>query len=434
MKKAGIYVYSLLLTLVVFAFDYPQQTREAKVSVDVDNNTRIKFKGSSIDLEIETWEKPQVVVTAQLQFQGKETSRMMDFIDNFQQVVEENVQYSGGSLFIDADLDEPNKVQIGGKNVGVQIGYNENDLKITYRINVPAGNELDIKNSYKDILIRGDLRGETTIEHYSGKLFAQSFNQLTLDMKYGETEIDNVERMDAKFYENDTEITRIGKGEIESKYSELRIRSLGEVNFEGYETKIKSMEASRLTGNFKYSQIEIQENVNEIDFTSIYETDTEVGTIDFYRIRESKYSKLYAEKVGIFDVTSSYEDKLEADQLGELNTSSKYGKYKIGRLHTSLRLMEAYESDTDIFSFSSSASLIDISGKYCKLNVFTEGVPFSVSGNIRYGKVNYPSNGMNRRVYIKDSDRLEVEAETSDYQDGNLSIRLSGYEVEADIR
>lgn len=143
------------------------ETRTATVRMEVSPNDLINIRAKNTDLVVESWDKSEVEVIATLRFDGKMTDKMVAFLDNFQEHVEQSIRRSGSELSIDTNLDEPNKIQIGSKHVGIVIGFSEDELRLDYRIKAPKTNELEIDNSYKDVTLMGDFN-EVTLTQYSG--------------------------------------------------------------------------------------------------------------------------------------------------------------------------------------------------------------------------------------------------------------------------
>ena len=185
--KRSIYSLVLLLAVSFFATADTGETKTAKFNYPVSESTDITVRSSNMDLLVEGWDKNEVQVIATLEFKGKETDRARKFLDSFEQLVENNIIVSSTSIVINGNLDEPNKVQVGSKFFGVQIGYDDDELMIRYEVKVPFGNNFDVKNSYKDLNIIGDFTGKVEIEHYSGDLVGGSFKDL--ELKWTDTQL-----------------------------------------------------------------------------------------------------------------------------------------------------------------------------------------------------------------------------------------------------
>ena len=150
--KKGILILIALASTSAFANNSKEGvTRTATKVVDVSSGDRINILGKNKTLTIETWDKNQVEIVATVNFYGDPNNRMQEFLDNWEAIVNGNIRKSGGELTIDAEIEEPNKVQIGGRYLGVQVGYSEKQLSIEYALKVPARNPIELRTSYKSL-------------------------------------------------------------------------------------------------------------------------------------------------------------------------------------------------------------------------------------------------------------------------------------------
>ncbi len=433
MKRTGIFVYSLLISVCILAdFRKPPETREVKFTLDVRPDVRISFDGSDIDLKIESWDQPKVEVLAVIEFHGRENDRVRSFLESFGDIVRSKTGSSPTEVRFDADFDEPNKVQIGSKNVGIIVGYNEDDLRISYSLKVPSSASLDLKNSYDDIRISGSFP-KAEIEHYSGRLKTESIDDLELDLKYGDAELGNIGILRGVFYENDVEVEDLDNGDIEAKYSNLEFGSIGEVRFEIYESKVKARSISRMEGEFKYGSVEVDGNAGTVEVGSIYETEMEFGSVGRLQVRESKYCDFIAGSIQTFELNKSYEDEIEIGTLGSLNTSSKYSNYDVDLLERSFQLTDGYEGEIEIYGFSPKATKFQVDCKYCNIDLGVGSTPFTMGANLQYGDVNFDDAYVQRNVYIRDNDRLEIQVSSKNFQSEGLKIDIRGYEIQVDL-
>ncbi len=436
MKKMKLSIFSLgLLSALAVAgnSDFIQERAEASFTFDVSGGTTINVSGNETLIEVETWNKNQVEVYAFLEFKGKESDRVRDFIDNFESYVGDNIYESGSQLYVDADLEEPNRVQVGGKRVGVIIiGFSDEDLSITYRLRVPAGNDLNIENKYDDIILTGNYGGEVKVEHYSGDLEGGNFSELNLDLKYGTASLGRVSMSEMILYEQDLDIDNLGEGNIQSKYSKITLDEIGDVDLDSYESKIRIGSAETVEGSLKYGRLQIDNRVDNLDLRSIYELEVSVGESESIKLFESKYSEISVGNVGVVELRESYEDEFTIRTLRELRSKCKYTEYEIEELGRSFEI-DGYESNVEIGRVSGNASLIGMAGKYCELDLNTYDAPFQLDVNIKYGDIDYPEEKVDKRIYVKENSQLEIQVAHRESSGDDLKIIIRGYEMDARI-
>lgn len=419
--------FNLIATGMVAASN-KDETRTAQVNIKISPTDDIFISSKNTDLEIETWDKNEVEVIASIRYDGKMTDKMSKFLENFENEVKDNIKLSGGRLSIDTNLDEPNKVQIGSRNVGISIGFGDDQLKLDYKIKAPATNKYEIISSYRDVRLVGSFK-TMKIEQYSGDLTGDEIESAELNLKYGAANFNQIKTAKMELYEQKMTVKTMGSLIINAKYSDLRFDQLQSMKSEAYESNFTIETAEMIEGDFKYGEIEISNSLLEGEFT-LYEMDIEANSIEKMVLVSSKYSKLNARKMKTVIFEESYEDETDFGSLGNFKSlNSKYGKHHIGELVGSFDL-NAYEDDLIIKRVQPSASNIGIEGKYIKATIGASDLSYNLAGKVKYGKVIYSESTVNVRKYIKESDELEIAIE-SKKRDGNPAmIKVNGYEID----
>ncbi|MEP1096206.1 MAG: hypothetical protein ABJG78_13915 [Cyclobacteriaceae bacterium] len=427
-----------ILILLAFSFCYtlsatdPKdgETRTASATYEVSPGDLINLQAKYTDVVVEAWDKNEVFVEATLRFDGKINDRVQRFLDSFEEEVFSNITEGPGELLIKTNLDEPNKFQLGTKFIGIQIDFNEDELKLEYKLKVPASNELRIKNSYRDLKLIGTFN-EVEIDQYSGDLEAESIGGAELKLKYGTARFKSIQIANMELYEQELTANTIGELIIDTKYSELTIEELGDTEIVSYETDFEIGTLSLLEGNLKYGKLEITESLDESKLTT-YEFDIEARSIGRLVLEESKYGKFEASSIESLRLIKSYEDDFDLEILGALRAEeSKYVNYKIGVVNKSFSVTEGYEGSVDIDAIGAEVSSIEITGKYIDTAIETSGRPYKLVSNTKYGSVNIDKADMNVTRYIQDGDQLEIEASSNSGNASNpVLISISGYEIE----
>ena len=211
MKRRGLLFCSVILFVFTAANAFEnriQETKTARASYDVSDMTRIEVEGKNVQFYVQTGPSGKVEVEAEIIFKGKETDKIREFLDNFEQEVQNRITKSSSRLYIDADLDEPFKVQMGKKG-GVRVGYNEEELKVTYTITIPSQNDISLKNSYRDIRMTGEYNGKTEVSLYSANFTGEDFKELDLELKFGKAEAQSIGKSSMELYEQKLAVREI---------------------------------------------------------------------------------------------------------------------------------------------------------------------------------------------------------------------------------
>ncbi len=406
------------------------ETRTATFTYQVSPNDAIDLKAKYTDVLIEAWDKSEVYIEATIRFDGKMNDRVQRFLDSFEEEVESNISESPGVLYIKTKLDEPNKFQLGSKGIGIQIDYGDDELRLEYKLKVPATNKLKIENSYRDVVLDGDF-GEVEIDQYSGDLEVGTIDEAEIKLKYGTALFEEIKVGEMELYEQDLTVNAIGQLDIETKYSELKIKNLGNTEIVSYESDFEITNLTSLNGNLKYGKLEVTERFEEGELVT-YEFDIEAKSIGSLTFKESKYGKVEADLIETLTLVESYEDDFELESIGTLNVEeSKYVNYDIGNLTGKLEIEQGYEGSVDIDALGDNARSIEITGKYIETSIDTGGIAYKLLSDTKYGSVNIDKDSMNVTRYIKDGDQLEIEA-TSNTKDSDnpLLISIKGYEMD----
>jgi hypothetical protein len=409
------------------------ETRTATLTYKVSSNDVINLQAKYTDVNIESWNKSEVSIEAIIRFDGKMTDKMQKFLDSFEEEVEVNISEKTGELKINTNLDEPNKFQIGSKNVGIIISFNEDELKLAYNLKVPESNKLIIKNSYRDLNLVGNF-DDVEIDQYSGDLEAETINEADIKLKYGSAQFNEIRIAKMELYEQDITANSIGELEIDTKYSELKVKDLGRTEIVSYESDFEISNLSYLEGNLKYGKMEVTEVFDEGKLTT-YEFDIEAKEIGTLTLENGKYGKTEAGSITQLNLRQSYEDDFEIEALGTLIVDeSKYVSYEIGRLTGKLEISNGYEGKVDIDGMGNNVSSIKIAGKYIETSINTEGISYKLITDTKYGDVKIDRSTMNISKYIKEGDQLEIEATSNSGKTANpVLISIKGYEMDIEL-
>ncbi|MEQ9403339.1 MAG: hypothetical protein RIM99_07140 [Cyclobacteriaceae bacterium] len=431
MKKTILILLAFSIWLPYSQADNKVETRTASFSFDVSANDLINIQAKYTDLTVEAWDKNEVFVEATIRFDGKMNDRMQRFLDSFEEEVKNNISDNPGELLIKTNLEEPNKFQLGSKNVGIVISFNEDELRLEYKIKVPSSNRMMIKNSYRDLILSGEF-DEVDIDQYSGELEAGYIKKADIKLKYGTASFNGIGTAKMELYEQNLTVGKIERLEINTKYSELDIEELGPTEIISYESDFEIGTLELLEGNLKYGKLEVTGKFKEGELET-YEFDIEANEIGTLIYENSKYGKLEAESIEKLGLDQSYEDEFDLNMVGSLiSEETKYGKYTIGTLKGKIQL-SGYEDEVSIDELGPDATSVEIRGKYIDIELTTNSRGFKLVSDTRYGKMDIDRDNMNIRTYIKDGDQLEIDATSKNPGVNPVLINIQGYEIKLNL-
>lgn len=430
MKRPLTLLLALCSALSVLALTGKDaEVKTARHTVKVSATDVIHVMGKNTFVEIESWDKDEVEIFAQVTFDGKMNDRTHKFLDGFEQEVLSKIGKSGGELLIDTDLETPNKVQIGSRNAGVIISYGDEELRIEYSLKVPGKNFLKVKSAYKDLVLNGPY-DQVDITQYSAGFRAGALRNAKLNLKYGKAQIQSIGEGGMESYENDTEIKEAEVLTINDKYSDLTVGTVDKLTITGYETDIRLGKCETLKGDLKYGDVQIGDKVGFASLT-LYENDIRGEAFGNLRLENSKYSKINLDRAHEVIFTESYEDELSIRYLNILETKSKYGDYRIEQLGKRL-ILNGYEDDVFVGRVLSDAEKVEVDGKYLTIELGMQEAPYALNTQVKYGKVDYNESTVEVRKLIRENDNLTIEAESK--MGSKIPVTIRGYEVKATLR
>jgi hypothetical protein len=424
-----------LLSLGIFLIHHVNaqdlsQPKTVVLDYRVDLTDDIEILAYETTLELETWQKQEVQVTAELVYKGTPNKRVTTFYENFEQIVRDQIYQSTNRLEINTQLKDPDKINVGIGPVSIlQVGYGDKELSIRFNIKLPENNDLSVNNRYGDMQLNGSYNGEVSIEHYSGELKVETIKgDAMLSMKYGQAEINSLGNAEIKIYEQELEVGRAKEIEMDSKYSDLVVGSIEFLRVYDYEGNWSIGDIQSLTGEMKYTDIKKSDRVERMDLR-LYETDIELKEVGSLMFPESKYGEYEIGSIGKLVLMESYEDEFSIGSLGELQVNGKYGEFDISSISGKVDV-NGYENEIKISRLDGSFEEIRMDGKYYELELASANIPFQIDADITYGSVTYQEDRMERMIYIKEGNKLKLKAKPKSAPDAaDLPlIYLRGYD------
>lgn len=430
---------NILVTILIASscISYAQKaldhTRTARFTYDVSPNDRVVMGMKNTKLTLIPWTKEEIALEAVVKCKVSPNERQQKLLDNWANIVEGKIEKSGSTLTISSGFDERNiitKKSFFGLIVRMTIS-NDDDMEVEYLMKVPIKTAYEIKGSYEDIEILGDMN-DLSLYLYSANLKAQNISKANLELRYGRATIGSLEEAKITLYENDLEASALNDASFDLKYSMVNFENAQKCRIDGYESDLIFNDVGILSGNLKYGDIEIKSKMKE-GVLYLYEAKIKAENIDELMLNESKYSKIMATKVNQINIASSYEDELDIMSLNSLQTfDTKYGKYEIGKLNQSLELI-GYEDEITIKSISNTSKEISINGKYIKTSLILKDVAFSLDATFKYGKLIFDEQKVNVNKYNTEGLTTNAQINTLNHPEPILKISIEGYEMDTTL-
>ncbi|PTM06408.1 MAG: hypothetical protein DA405_00280 [Bacteroidetes bacterium] len=405
--------------------------KSAHVTVSASGLDRLNIDAKNTKTFIEIWDKNEISVDAVFYYRGEEDhEKIKKFMASFEENVKAGITKLGSELSINTYRAVPSKKKVGWASfVVVDLGFSDDEAKLVYNLKVPASLFMNIKHSYKDLRIKGNL-DNIQIEQYSGRLSLDKVNKASLNLKYGDANIVELKEGDIMLYEQKLYGENWGDIKLNAKYSKLRIRTMNSLSGDGYETKYRFFGLKKLRGNYKYSNFEV-EKMEQAELLC-YEFNLETQSIKSLKLLNSKYSNYRIDTVGTLTINQGYEDDYSLQIAKNIYAAdSKYSQFTLGALKGNF-ILSGYECKVNTALVLGKTGKIDITGKYLNISMVLNSRPYKLHASMQYGKLSYPE-GL-KGNYTQKGTNTNASLSSPKLGADFYTIKVSGYEIQMEIR
>lgn len=391
---------------------------------------------------VNTWDKNEVKVIATIRVEA-EDEKDIDalFADiNFQPKTNENEMDLSNAIQINkkADFEIRPFLQINsGDALKVELSNGDKiklkKYEVKYEIFTPSKTRLDLKISYGNVKIVGDLMGESVFDFHSSKFSAENLGRARISLKYGKAALKSMKDGKISLFEGKLELLKARELDINSKYSKISIEKANSIKLKSFEDKVKIGKIDELKSSMKYGDLMIAEG-RLIDLVESYEVDAEIGKADQLKSSSSKYSEYQIGQINDLLFSATFEDKLSVKSVQRLKIDGKYGKVNVEELGISCEL-RGFETDVSIAAINPNFRNISMDGKYMNIHLNLPAKAFSFQSKITYGSVDY--NAADYEL-IKNSKQgetqsLELKRKGKEGSQGAARVSILGYESDVKL-
>ncbi len=433
MKTLAYSISLCLLSLSLLATESPSGIeKKAQVKLEAPIDANIEIDANNTDLLIDIWDEPRIEVEAVFRYRGeKHLEKLGKFAEEFQELVEAGISKSGNSVRIETYRSTPEKMKIGFKDFIIfQTTFSKDEVQIEYRIKMPAQGKVNVKHSYRDLRINGDVK-DLNLSQYSGRLSLDRIDNAVLVLKYGEASVRELKIGKVQLYENDLSVENLGELDLNIKYSQFRCRAAAKMKVVAYESELELEGVKDVEGNFKYSRFQ-SAKIEALKVTS-YESRFKAMEVVDAILDNSKYSRYEFGNVNNVKVGQAYEDRMELREVRTMDAgNSKYCSHEIRSLDKAYK-MDGYECLLRIDQLSGPKGDITINGKYLKVKINTEEAVYDLTASLQYGSIDYrnsPATAEIREEGNKTIGRIQSKARK---EGGGYNILLNGYEMQVEL-
>ncbi|HDZ42221.1 MAG TPA: hypothetical protein ENH59_11175 [Bacteroidetes bacterium] len=431
MKTRKILLFSLSLCIItIFGLktaDGQDIDKTYKWNYKVNTDTWVVLDNYDTDMEIHTWDKPEIEfhMTIQAEFRNQDDA---SDVDAYLRDLE--FKSTAGRTEINSKFWK-SRTNIMGFSTMVLEGFNKvryKKFKMECAIWIPQNASLELNTKYSEINM-DDIDGELKLDSYDDELYAGSVGgTASITAKYSEMAFTGMKDIVADLYSCELATGNAGNMKIITKYSDIDSENIGILDIDSYEDDFTIKNCSDIKYIAKYSELTTGQAGKLV--ADNYECEFAADRITDARI-ESKYSEFDITTAGTIDITSFYEDNLTAEKIRSLNIEkTKYGDFEIEEIEKKFTVKSAYEDDFSVDRLGMKLEELNINGKYLNIEL---GVAFNfdcrLKATIKYPEMNIDDNIFKTKIHIKDGSNLEYEGIKGTEKEGMPELVVKGYEV-----
>ena len=254
-------LFILLLAGTLLPLSAQKADKKITEAYKVSNGFTLGVENTYGEINITNWDRNEVSVEVTVDVEARSQSKAEAMLDD----IEISISESSNAVYFETEMD----LKIIGGQKKINVRY---DVKDPDYINVA------LEQKYGEVYVQ-ELTGVADIEIAYGGLVAGRLSPETgswnsLEMAYGNADIEQVTALSAEVRYSEITIKRAGNLEIESAYSEFY---LGEVNAIELESKYDKVMLKKLMGSLEiesaYTQVtldQLSNRFNEIDAEMTY--------------------------------------------------------------------------------------------------------------------------------------------------------------------
>lgn len=394
------------------------ETKTITQSVDAANFKSLTLSNKFGNIKVESWDKPTVEVTAYFTLETKDYEDAEKGLKNFKM----NLIPEGNNVTVTNNWANYNNCSENSNNASGNKGLfnfsNQNSFttdqgekikykkfKIEYTVILPKYFNVNLSNSYADIEMH-TIEGVANIEIFQGNLFANDMKELTLNLKYGTAEVNDIVNGRVESFQSTFRLGNSAKLNLNAKYSTVQIGGVEDLNLEGFQSNLVSIdEVKNLEGKWKYGKLELQKDAENVKIAT-FQTPFTAQNIDHLTM-DMKYGNLTAQAINYLELTESFQSNIRIISVGKIEGSLKYSPVEIDLLKNEMNL-KMFNGNLKIENIGSSFTEIDLEAKYTDISLrFDSNAKYKLIAETKYSKLTMPDGFRNVRHVKKTNQGIE---------------------------
>lgn len=231
-----------------------EETKSIRKSFAANSATTVEIINKYGDITAETWEKDSVRFEVVITARASKLSSARELFDMA------DVKFTANSSVVLATLlwgENVNAFKRGSVEMTLAAGSSQ-EIRIDYKVYLPAANTLKIENRFGDIFLP-DLKGKTYISLWHGNLRGETVKTAkSLSVKYGDIKLKSISDGEIEILFGDIEIENAGDLQINASSSTVEIENAEDLNLEGTNGKFRIENAEKVTMDILLSDVRVR--------------------------------------------------------------------------------------------------------------------------------------------------------------------------------
>lgn len=366
------------------------------------------------DLQINTWKSNEIKLTGEILISGGDKDDIDKILHAFKNPL---VDQGAGTIKINTIFSE-GTVKVMGFYQKTKLSTGESvsvsSFKATYAIWIPESIALTLNSKYNNVKA-ANLSGITDFNLYNVTLDMGDFGDKSVfNAKYSTVNAGKGKDVKFDIYDSKFTFNELGKVIVTSKYSKFTSEIVNLLVAESYNDTYTIGNLRGIDIDAKYTTLNAKGNANLGKF-SLYNCNVEVenfAKIDY----DSKYTEFNGNKVGTFAITTSYNDTYVIKEVNDFSCDdSKYNKFRIGAVQSSLNFPSSYDSELIVQRVSTNFTSFRGDFKYGSVRLMVDPMlNYKLICNNTYGEINYPKERFKNKplIYIEKDSKTQFESST----------------------
>jgi hypothetical protein len=256
MKRSQFKIITLLFVLTPFlVFGQEMKSKDVKKHYNVSADGNLSIDSRYGNVHVETWDKNEVDLVVSIEVTKRTEAKAQQYLDK---------------ISIDIDDASANNLSFKTMISGNLDNNGSDNIKIEYRVKVPATLNLNLKNNYGNLFLQ-DASGEMNISvAYGNFKIGELSGPVNLKLSYGNGDIEKVNNGDIVVRYSNLDIEDAGNVDVTNSYSNIEFGNAKDIALTNKYGNLTWNSLNNLKGYSKYGTIKVSKLYESLTFDVSY--------------------------------------------------------------------------------------------------------------------------------------------------------------------